>query len=182
MLIWIDLEMTGLEPTRDYILEIASLITTDDLQILAEGPHRVIHQPESCLTIMEEPVSSMHQSNGLTNEVRKSKISLDQAYSETIEFIKANVPKPYTSPLCGNTVWKDREFLKAYMPEIHEHLHYRCLDVSTLKELAKRWVGKDFVKNGPKKSKSHRANEDILCSVEELKYYRENLFNLSILV
>lgn len=179
MLTWIDLEMTGLDPSRDHILEIASLITTDNLEIIAIGPEIVIHHPEDHLKIMKEPVISMHQKNGLTEEVRKSKVTLAEAEEETLDFIKQNIPQPYSSPICGNTIWMDRNFLKAHMPSISKHLHYRCLDVSTIKELAKRWLGDKMFTTLPRKSDAHRAAEDIKCSVEELTYYRDNFFNLS---
>lgn len=179
MLTWIDLEMTGLDPQRDYILEIASLITTDNLEITAIGPEIVIYQPEDHLKIMKEPVISMHQKNGLTEEVRKSKVTLAEAEEETLDFIKQNISQMHSSPICGNTVWMDRIFLQNHMPSISKYLHYRCLDVSTVKELSNRWLGKDHFSELPKKSDSHRAAEDIKCSVEELKFYRDNFFDLS---
>ena len=177
MLTWIDLEMTGLDPARDHILEIASLITTDNLEIIAEGPEITIHQPENHLEIMKEPVITMHRTNGLTEEVRKSTVSLEEAEAKTLNFIKGNITTPHSSPICGNTVWMDRNFLRVHMPSISNYLHYRCLDVSTIKELAQRWVGKDFFENVPQKPTAHRANEDIKCSVEELKFYREHFFS-----
>ncbi len=180
VLTWIDLEMTGLDPSRDHILEIASLITTDDLDIVAAGPDLVIHQPDNHLKIMREPVRTMHQKNGLTEEVRKSTISLEEACKQTLSFIKDNIPNIHSSPLCGNTIWMDRNFLKAYMPEIDKYLHYRCLDVSGIKELVKRWLGDDFYRLTPKKPDQHRAAEDIKFSVEELRFYRKHFFNLDV--
>ena len=177
MLVWIDLEMTGLNPNYDHILEIASLITTNELDHVADGPNLVIHQPEKYLNIMKEPVISMHQVNGLTDEVRKSKISLEEAASQTLSFIKEYLREPYSSPLCGNTVWTDRNFLSSYMPEVDKYLHYRCLDVSTLKELMKRWMP-EVAKTIPVKPKNHRALEDIRTSVKELSHYKEHLFDL----
>lgn len=180
MLTWIDLEMTGLDPNKDHVLEIASLITTDDLEVISIGPSIVIYQPEDHLKIMKEPVITMHQKNGLTEEVRKSKISLEEAEVQTLDFIKESIRRPHSSPICGNTVWMDRNFLNVHMPTLSKYLHYRCLDVSTIKELAKRWIGKEFVDKAPEKPESHRAEEDIKCSVEELRYYREHFFKLEI--
>ncbi len=180
MLVWIDLEMTGLNPQRDHILEIASLITTNDLKLVAEGPHLVVHQPESHLAFMEEPVITMHRKNGLLEEVRQSAVSIEDASSQTLDFIKSYIHDVHSSPLCGNSVWADRRFLEKYMPKVHKYLHYRCLDVSTVKELAIRWLGKDFVENGPKKPDNHRAKIDVACSVEELQYYRDNFFTLPV--
>lgn len=179
MLVWMDLEMTGLDHTRDLIVEIATLITDDELEIIAEGPDLVIHQPDEDLERMDPVVTEMHRSSGLLDAIRASDITLEQAGAETLDFIRHHVPEPGTVPLCGNSIGMDRRFLAAYLPEIEGHLHYRSIDVSTIKELARRWYP-DALAAAPKKATSHRALDDIRDSVAELRYWRQTVFRESI--
>jgi oligoribonuclease len=175
MLVWMDLEMTGLDHTSDVIVEIATLITDDDLSIVAEGPDLVVHQPDDVLAGMDPVVVEMHTRSGLLTAIRESTVSLEAAGAATLEFIKLHVPEPRSVPLCGNSIGTDRRFLARYLPEIEEHLHYRSVDVSTLKELVKRWYPN--VDNGrPYKVGAHRALDDIRDSVRELQFYRERVF------
>jgi oligoribonuclease len=170
-----DLEMTGLEPARDVILEIATLITDDDLAVVAEGPDLVVHQPEAALAQMDQYVADMHAKSKLTDAVRASTVTLDEAGARTLAFIKEHVPEPGVVPLCGNSIGTDRRFLAAYLPDIEHWLHYRSVDVSTVKELVRRWY--PTVRAGrPKKVGAHRALDDIRESIEELRYYREKVF------
>ena len=167
--------MTGLDHTRDVIVEIATLITNDDLEIIAEGPDLVIHQPEAVLALMDPFVVDMHTRSGLLDKIRTSEVSLSEAGLLTLEFIAAHVPEPVSVPLCGNSIGTDRRFLAAYLPEIENYLHYRSVDVSSIKELAKRWYpqldARKVMKNG-----THRAMDDIRQSVQELRFYREHVF------
>ena len=139
MLVWLDLEMTGLEPDRHTIVEIATLVTDDELEILAEGPDLVVHQPPEALAAMDDFVRQMHTKSGLLPEIEASTISLADAGARTLEFVKEHVPDARTVPLCGNSIGTDRRFLAKYLPELEDHLHYRSVDVSTIKELARRW-------------------------------------------
>jgi oligoribonuclease len=175
MLVWMDLEMTGLDATKDVIVEIATLITDDELEIVAEGPDLVVHATEDQLAGMDEVVVDMHTRSGLLNEIRASTVTLEEAGAATLAFIKEHVPEPRTVPLCGNSIGMDRRFLVAYLPEIEEHLHYRSIDVSTIKELARRWYPEDMGGQS-KKSSAHRAMDDIKESVAELRYWREHVF------
>lgn len=170
-----DLEMTGLDPTVDVIVEIATLITDDDLNIVAEGPDLVITQSERQLTAMDPFVVEMHTKSGLLTAIRASTITLEQAGAQTLEFIKQHLPEPRTIPLCGNSIGTDRRFLAKYLPEIENHLHYRSVDVSSIKELVKRWYPGLNISR-PSKSGSHRALDDVRESIRELKFYRENVF------
>ena len=170
-----DLEMTGLDPTANVIVEIATLITDDNLEVIAEGPDLVIHQPPEALAAMEPIVRDMHTRSGLLKEIEASSLTLEEAGKLTLEFIQAHVPEPRTVPLCGNSIGTDRRFLAAHLPEIEEYLHYRSVDVSSVKELAKRWYPK-IVLAAPRKAGSHRALGDIRESIEELRYYRERVF------
>ncbi|MFQ3228827.1 oligoribonuclease [Reinekea sp.] len=174
-LIWIDLEMTGLNPETDQILEIATLVTDKDLNIIAEGPSLVIHQPDSVLEAMDEWCTTHHGASGLTAKVQQSTISVEQATQETLAFVEQWVERG-CSPLCGNSIWQDRRFMIKYMAELDGYCHYRNIDVSTLKELAARWHPE--LLNGFKKKGSHRALDDIIESIEELKFYRENFITL----
>jgi oligoribonuclease len=175
MLVWMDLEMTGLDHTRDVIVEIATLITDDELNIIAEGPDLVIHQPDDVLAGMDPVVVEMHTSSGLLEEIRSSTITLADAGAATLEFIRSHVPEPATVPLCGNSIGTDRRFLAAYLPEIEDHLHYRSVDVSSIKELVRRWYpAVDRARSF--KGGNHRALGDIRDSVAELAYYREHVF------
>ena len=170
-----DLEMTGLDPTTEVIVEIATLITDDELNVVAEGPDLVIFQPEAVLTAMDPFVVQMHTSSGLLTAIRESTITLEQAGAQTLEFIKTHIPEPRTIPLCGNSIGTDRRFLAKYLPEIENYLHYRSVDVSTIKELVKRWYpGLEITR--PTKAGAHRALDDVQESIRELKFYRESVF------
>ncbi len=172
---WMDLEMTGLDPAKNVIVEIATLVTDDDLNIVAEGPDLVIHQPEEALALMEQVVVDMHTKSGLIDEIRASTVTLEDAGRQTLAFIQQHVPLARTVPLCGNSIGMDRRFLDAYLPEIELYLHYRSVDVSSVKELVRRWypglLGTRTIKQG-----SHRALDDIRESVAELTFYRSHVF------
>lgn len=170
-----DLEMTGLDPATNVIVEIATLVTDDDLNIVAEGPDLVVHASEEELAEMDAVVVDMHTRSGLLDAIRSSEISLEEAGAETLAFIKEHVPEPRTVPLCGNSIGMDRRFLAAYLPEIENHLHYRSIDVSTIKELARRWYP-GSLDGLSKKSSAHRAMDDIKESVAELVYWRDKVF------
>jgi oligoribonuclease len=174
-LIWIDLEMTGLDPQKDTIIEIATLVTDVNLNVVEEGPVLAIHQSDEVLAAMDEWNTRQHGQSGLTERVRRSRINLKTAEQSTLAFLRRHVP-PNTSPMCGNTVSQDRRFLYSYMPSLESYFHYRHIDVSTLKELAKRWRPK--LPEIKKKSK-HLAISDIYESIEELKYYRQHFLRLS---
>jgi oligoribonuclease len=170
-LIWIDLEMTGLDTQRDQIIEIATVVTDARLSVLAQGPVIAIHQPASVMDAMDEWNSSHHGASGLTDRVRRSSSSNEDAERETLAFLRRYVP-PGKSPMCGNSICQDRRFMARLMPELEAFFHYRNLDVSTLKELARLWkpeLASGFVKKG-----AHLALDDILESIEELRYYREH--------
>jgi oligoribonuclease len=172
-LIWIDLEMTGLRPDTDSIIEIATVVTDKDLAIVAEGPVIAIHQSDLVLARMDEWNQRQHGSSGLLARVRASRTGVAEAEQRTLEFLTPLVTAG-TSPMCGNSICQDRRFLARYMPELERFFHYRNLDVSTLKELARRWapaVADGFVKQG-----THLAQADILESIRELRYYRATLF------
>ncbi|MEE8055812.1 MAG: oligoribonuclease [Gammaproteobacteria bacterium] len=170
-LIWIDLEMTGLDTDKDYIIEIATVITGSQLNIVAEGPALAIHQDDTILQGMDEWNTHQHTKSGLVDRVRRSTLSEAAAERMTLEFVKRYVP-PAISPMCGNSICQDRRFLHRLMPELERYFHYRNLDVSTVKELVKRWGKKEFAK-----SSSHLALEDIRDSINELRSYREQVFN-----
>jgi oligoribonuclease len=170
-----DLEMTGLEPATDVIVEIATLVTDDDLQIVAEGPDLVVHQPEAALGHMDDVVVEMHTRSGLLDLIRSSTMDLATAGKQTLAFIREHVPDARTVPLCGNSIGTDRRFLAAYLPDIEEHLHYRSIDVSTIKELARRWHP-ELLAKAPDKAAGHRAMDDVRESVAELAFYREHFF------
>jgi len=172
-LIWIDLEMTGLKPDTDSIIEIATVVTDKDLNVIADGPVFAIHQPESVLALMDEWNTKQHGSSGLTARVRASTISETEAEARTLEFL-APLVKSGASPMCGNSICQDRRFLARHMQKLERFFHYRNLDVSTLKELARRWapgVAEGFVKQG-----THLAQADIHESIRELRHYRARLF------
>ena len=170
-----DLEMTGLNPDRDVIVEIATIVTDDQLNIVAEGPDLVIHHSDEVLSIMDKFVVDMHTKSGLLDAIRTSTTTLEEAGQRTLEFIKQHVPEARTVPLCGNSIGTDRRFLARYLPDIENYLHYRSVDVSTIKELVKRWYpGTDNVR--PFKLGNHRALGDIQESVNELRFYREKVF------
>jgi oligoribonuclease len=170
-----DLEMTGLDPTRDVVVEIATLITDDDLVIIAEGPDLVVHHDDDVLAVMDPFVVTMHTRSGLLEAIRASTITLEQARDATLAFLAEHIAEAGTVPLCGNSIGMDRRFLAAYLPEIEQWLHYRSIDVSSVKELVRRWY--PSVRAGrPRKAGSHRALDDIRESVNELRYYREHVF------
>lgn len=173
-LIWIDLEMTGLEPEKEVIIEIATIVTDAQLNIIAEGPSIAIHQSDALLNGMDEWCTNQHGKSGLTERVRQSTVNTQEAEQQTLAFLKQHVAKG-ASPMCGNTVSQDRRFLVRYMPELEAFFHYRHIDVSTLKELAKRW--KPSVAAGFKKESTHLALDDIRDSIEELKYYRKTFIS-----
>ncbi len=171
-LIWIDLEMTGLDPARDYIIEIATIITDSNLNIIAEGPDVAINQGEEILSAMDDWNTRQHRESGLTQRVRHSPHSTSEAEQVTLNFLREHVP-PGKSPMCGNSICQDRRFLARLMPELEEYFHYRNLDVSSVKELALRWTPE--VAKGFNKESNHRALGDIRASIDELRYYREHL-------
>ncbi len=173
-LVWIDLEMTGLDPKTCTVLEIGVVITDNDLNILAQGPSIAIHHTDKVLKSMEAWSRHHHKKSGLTDECRRSKIRLRQAESMALEFVQ-RFCAPQSSPLCGNTIWQDRRFLVKYMPKLEQYLHYRMIDVSSVKELVDRWYPTDH-KMPRNKHHSHRVTDDILESIEELRYYRGKVF------
>ena len=174
-LIWIDMEMTGLQPDSDRIIEIALLVTDAQLATVAEGPVLVVHQPDEVLEAMDSWNKSTHKKTGLIDRVRASKMSEDEAQRIALDFLGQHVPAN-ASPMCGNSICQDRRFLARWMPRLEAHFHYRNLDVSTLKELVRRWkpeLMKGFTKEG-----RHEAMADILESIEELKYYRKSVMTI----
>ena len=175
-LIWIDLEMTGLDTINDVIIEIATLVTDKHLNVLGEGPVIAIHQSDATLAGMDDWNQKQHGGSGLIQRVRDSAWTTAQAEQVTLEFLRQYVPAG-ASPMCGNSICQDRRFLARQMPALEKFFHYRNLDVSTLKELASRW--KPQILDGFKKESSHLAMDDVKDSIAELVYYRENLFNLT---
>ena len=167
--------MTGLDPERCTIVEIATLVTDDELEVVAEGPDLVVHQPPEALAVMEDVVRTMHTRSGLLPAIEASTTTLEEAGAATLAFIKEHVPEPRTVPLCGNSIGTDRRFLARHLPAIEEHLHYRSVDVSTIKELARRWYP-GLLDSLERKQTSHRALDDIRESIEELRTYRERVF------
>lgn len=172
-LLWVDLEMTGLDPATCAIVEIATIVTDRELNLVAEGPCLVIHQPEEVLAGMSAFVRDLHTKSGLLARIKTSDVTLETAAAQTLAFVEAHCQKG-ASVLCGNSVWKDKQFLERYMPQVIAFLHYRMIDVSTIKELVRRWYPPAF--QAPKKSEVHRALDDIRESIEELKFYREKVF------
>ena len=179
MLAWMDLEMTGLDPARHVIVEIATLITDDELQVVAEGPDLVVSASADQLAAMDDVVRAMHTRSGLLPAIEASTTTVEEAGQATLEFLKQHIPRPSTVPLCGNSIGTDRRFLARWLPEIDSYLHYRSIDVSTVKELARRWYP-DALAAVPKKSGAHRAMGDVMESVEELRYYRRNVFRQAV--
>ncbi|MGC9423419.1 MULTISPECIES: oligoribonuclease [Vibrio] len=174
-LIWIDLEMTGLNPDQHKIIEIATIVTDSQLTILAEGPVLAIHQPKSELEKMDDWCTRTHHESGLVERVRQSTINEQQAVKQTLEFLRQWVPAG-ASPICGNSIGQDRRFLYRHMPELESYFHYRYIDVSTIKELTRRW--KPEVLNEFSKQGSHLALDDIRESIAELKFYRSTVFKI----
>jgi len=175
MLAWMDLEMTGLDPDRHVIVEIATLITDDDLEIVAEGPDLVLKASDEELAAMDDVVRAMHTKSGLLTAIEASGITLAEAGSTTLEFLKEQLPTAKSVPLCGNSIGTDRRFLARWLPDIDNYLHYRSIDVSTVKELARRWYP-DTLAAAPRKEQTHRALDDIKESINELRYYRRTVF------
>jgi oligoribonuclease len=174
-LVWIDMEMTGLQPDADRIIEIALLVTDSDLRIVAEGPVMAIHQPDAVLEAMDSWNRSVHAKTGLVERVRASRLVEAEAEKQALAFLGQHVPAG-VSPMCGNSICQDRRFLARWMPQLEAFFHYRNLDVSTLKELVRRWkpeAAKGFAKEG-----RHEALADILESIEELKYYRKTVMTI----
>ena len=167
--------MTGLDPARHVIVEIATLLTDDDLTIIAEGPDLVVHQPPDALAQMDQVVLDMHTRSGLLPAIEASTTTLEEAGASTLAFLREHVPEPGSVPLCGNSIGTDRRFLATYLPDIEGHLHYRSVDVSTIKELSRRWYP-GVLTAAPRKSGGHRALDDIRESVAELAYYRAAVF------
>ncbi|QBI22056.1 oligoribonuclease [Egibacter rhizosphaerae] len=174
-LVWVDLEMTGLDPERDVIVEVAVIVTDGALETTVEGPDLVIGQPDEKLDQMVEVVRDMHEKSGLTEAIRRSEVTVTDAERQVLSFIAEHVPDQLVAPLAGNSVHADRMFLRAYMPQVESHLHYRNVDVSTIKELAKRWRP-DAVASAPTKDGGHRALADIRESIAELRHYRDAIF------
>lgn len=174
-LIWVDLEMTGLDPETEVIVEIAVIVTDGHLEMMHEGPELVIHADDDMLGRMHSRVRQMHRSSGLTPAIRASDLTTAHAEAEVLAFVKTHVPTAGSAPLAGNSVHADRAFMKRYMPTLEAYCHYRNVDVSTLKELARRWYP-DVVEEAPAKAGDHRALADIRESIGELRYYRDQIF------
>ncbi len=174
LLVWMDLEMTGLDPEKERIIEIAVLITDAQLELVAEGPELVVHQSEELLAGMDAWNTEHHGASGLTDRVRASKLDDAAAEQKVLTFLRKHC-SPKTAPLAGNSIWQDRRFLARYMPRIDDFLHYRLVDVSSVKELARRWYPEPFAA-APAKRGTHRALDDIKESIEELRYWRSTVF------
>jgi oligoribonuclease len=173
--VWIDCEMTGLDLAKDALIEVAALVTDPQLRVLGPGVDVVIHADETALAGMPEVVRQMHDSSGLTEAVRRSTVTLAQAQDLVMEYVTGYVPEPRTAPLCGNSIATDRGFLARDMPRLDAHLHYRLIDVSSIKELCRRWYPRVYF-GQPPKGLAHRALADIRESIRELEYYRRTIF------
>jgi oligoribonuclease len=174
LLVWMDLEMSGLDPEHSRILEIATVITDNDLNLVSEGPNLVIHEPDTLLEQMDDWNLRHHRASGLIERVRQSSVTLEEAETKTLDFLKKYVAKN-EAPLCGNSIAQDRRFLIKYMPRVQDWLYYRNIDVSTLKELVARWYPEKF--SPPRKRGFHQALSDVMESISELDYYRKNFFS-----
>jgi oligoribonuclease len=175
LLVWIDCEMTGLDLGRDALIEVAALVTDPDLNVLGEGVDVVIHADEAALEAMPEIVRTMHGKSGLTEEVRRSTVTLAEAEDMVLDYVASHVKDPRTAPLCGNSIATDRGFIARDMPRLDAHLHYRMIDVSSIKELCRRWYPRVYF-GQPQKGLAHRALADIRESIRELEYYRRTVF------
>ncbi|MEU0154709.1 oligoribonuclease [Micromonospora fulviviridis] len=175
LLVWIDCEMTGLDLGRDALIEVAALVTDPDLNVLGEGVDVVIHADEAALEAMPEIVRTMHAKSGLTEEVRRSTVTLAEAEDMVLDYVASHVKDPRTAPLCGNSIATDRGFIARDMPRLDAHLHYRMIDVSSIKELCRRWYPRVYF-GQPQKGLAHRALADIRESIRELEYYRRTVF------
>ncbi|MEU5525630.1 oligoribonuclease [Micromonospora chersina] len=175
LLVWIDCEMTGLDLGRDKLIEVAALVTDPDLNVLGEGVDVVIHADEAALEAMPEIVQTMHAKSGLTEEVRRSTVTLAEAEDMVLDYVASHVKYPRTAPLCGNSIATDRGFIARDMPRLDAHLHYRMIDVSSIKELCRRWYPRVYF-GQPQKGLAHRALADIRESIRELEYYRRTVF------
>ena len=171
-LIWIDLEMTGLDPEKDLILEIATVITDNELNLIAEGPNLVIHQPDIVLDSLDEWNTLQHTKTGLLEKSRQSELTVEDAEEKTLSFLKTHCNKE-ESPLCGNSVWQDKRFLYKYMKNLNNYVHYRIIDVSSIKEIIQRWYPNESMF---KKQEAHLALSDVYESIEELKFYKNKFF------
>ncbi|PCJ30413.1 MAG: oligoribonuclease [Gammaproteobacteria bacterium] len=174
-LIWIDLEMTGLDTNNDYIIEIATIVTDGDLNVIAEGPMIAIHQSDETLDAMDEWNTRQHGGSGLVDRIKATRVTEAEAEQQTLDFLKEHVPAG-VSPMCGNSICQDRRFMARIMPELEAFFHYRNLDVSSLKELARRWAPK--VEKSFKKKSSHLAMDDVKDSIRELQHYREHFIKI----
>jgi oligoribonuclease len=175
LLVWIDCEMTGLDLGRDALIEVAALVTDPDLNVLGDGVDVVLHADDSLLSSMVDVVRDMHDRSGLTEQVRASAVSVEEAEDQILSYIARHVPDPKTAPLCGNSIATDRGFIARDMPRLDAHLHYRMIDVSSIKELARRWFPRSYY-GQPAKGLAHRALADIQESIRELEYYRRTIF------
>jgi oligoribonuclease len=173
--VWIDCEMTGLRLGSDKLIEVAALVTDSELNILGEGVDIVIHADDAALADMPDVVQEMHAKSGLTDEVRASTVTMEEAQEQVLAYIREHIPAPGTAPLCGNSIATDRGFLARDMPELDEYLHYRMIDVSSIKELCRRWYPRIYF-GQPEKGLAHRALADIKESIRELQYYRRTAF------
>jgi oligoribonuclease len=174
-LVWIDCEMTGLDLGKDALVEIAALVTDSDLSILGDGVDLVIHADDALLDGMPDVVREMHARSGLTEEVRRSTVTVAEAERQVLDYVRTHVPEPRTAPLCGNSIATDRGFIARDMPTLDNHLHYRMVDVSSIKELCRRWYPRIYYAQ-PDKGLAHRALADIKESIRELIYYRRTAF------
>jgi oligoribonuclease len=172
VLVWLDLEMTGLDVERDAIVEIASVVTDTDLQPLDDGIDVVVRQPDDVLARMDDYVRAMHEKSGLLGEIGTTGVDLAEAGGQVLAYVRGHAPQPGAVPLCGNSIGTDRRFLARYLPELDNHLHYRSIDVSSLKELCRRWYPDEYRKR-PAKVEQHRALGDVRESIAELRYYRD---------